>query len=193
LTYKALTPEMKKALRDQAYQGTITNDQYYEKVLEYTGVTQPEHVERGKQLLEEESNETEFFEGVPETLIALKQMGYMLGIITDTALPVHVKLNWFERGGFGHVWDSIVSSKEMGIRKPNPEIYAASLRQLGIRTGQAIFVGHKKTELDGARSAGMKTVAFNYEKNVDADFFIDHFSELLTVPLVVRPETLEKV
>jgi HAD superfamily hydrolase (TIGR01549 family) len=193
LTYKALPLEIKKALRDQAYQDKITNDQYYEKVLEYTGVTRPEHIERGKRLLEEESNETDFFEGVPETLIALKQRGFMLGIITDTALPVHVKLGWFERGGFGHVWDSIVSSKEMGIRKPNPKIYAASLRQLGIPAGQAFFVGHKKTELDGAREAGMKTIAFNYEKNVEADFFIDHFSELLTVPLIARIETIEKV
>lgn len=193
LTYKELPAEMKYALRDQAYQGKITNDEYYEKVLQYTGVTQPEHIERGKRLLEEESNETDFFEGVPETLIALKQMGYMLGIITDTALPVHIKLSWFERGGFGHVWDSIVSSKEMGIRKPNPKIYAAALRQLGISPAQAIFVGHKKTELDGAKNAGMNTVAFNYGKNVDADFYIDHFSKLLTVPLIARPETIEKV
>lgn len=193
LTYTPFTREERAALRDLAYQDKISIDQYYEQVLRHTGVTQPEHIEHGKRILEEESNETDFFEGVPETLSALEKMGYMLGIITDTAQPVHVKLNWFERGGFGHVWDSIISSKEMGIRKPNPEIYKAALRQLGISAGQAVFVGHKKSELDGARGIGMKTVAFNYEKSAEANFYIEHFSELLNVPLIARPETIEKV
>ena len=75
----------------------------------------------------------------------------MLGIITDTANPIHVKLSWFERGGFGHVWDSIISSQELGMEKPDPRIYLAVLRQLGLKVNQAVLVGHSSDELDGAR------------------------------------------
>jgi putative hydrolase of the HAD superfamily len=108
----------------------------------------------------------------------------MLGIITDTANPVHVKLSWFERGGFGNVWDTIISSQEFGIEKPDPRIYFAALQQLGLKADQAVFVGHCPEELEGARTCGMKTVAFNYEASAKAEYFIDNFSDLLQIPYI---------
>ena len=65
-------------------------------------------------------------------------------------------------------------------------MYQAALRQLGIRPDQAVFVGHKKTELAGARAVGMQTVALNYEENAEADHFIERFSDLLQIPLAVK-------
>jgi putative hydrolase of the HAD superfamily len=176
--------EQKQALSNLAYQGQITLDQYREGLVRLYGVTEPEQIERGKQILEEEDNDVHFFEGIPHTLSVLKQKGYLLGIITDTANPVHVKLNWFERGGFGDVWDTIISSQEMGVRKPHPDIYQAALQQLGLTATEAVFVGHKATELEGARAVGMRTVAFNYEEMAQADCFIQKFSELLDTPFV---------
>jgi len=173
-------------LAQRAYEGKITQDQYREAILRLYGVTQPDHIQRGKQILEEEHNDISFFEGVPETLKALKDEGYLLGIITDTSSPLHTKLEWFERGGFGEVWDSIISSKELGVRKPNPKIYHAALRQLGLSAKQAVFIGHNPSELDGARAIGMKTVAFNYAKEAKADFYIQRFSDLLDVPIINR-------
>jgi len=176
----------KRFLMHQAYQGQINQDQYRESIIRLYGVTQPEDIERGKRILEEEDNDIHFFEGVQETLVALKDKGYLLGVVTDTASPLHIKLNWFERGGFGDVWDTIISSKELGVRKPNPKIYHAALQQLGVAAEQAVFIGHKTSELDGARAVGMKTIAFNYEKAAKADFFIEKFSELLEVRLLTH-------
>lgn len=169
----------KQALSNQAFQGEISQDEYREAILRLYGVNRPELIARGKQILEEEDNDVHFFDGVAQTLAALKQRGYLLGIITDTANPVHVKLRWFEKGNFGNVWDSIISSQEMGVRKPHPDIYLAALQQLGLTAQEAIFVGHKASELEGARQVGMKTVAFNYDQNAEADCYIENFSELL--------------
>jgi putative hydrolase of the HAD superfamily len=174
----------RKALEHQAYQGLIHQDQYHEAILRLYGVTQPEDIERGRQILLEEENDIRIFPGIRKTLNVLKKRGYMLGIITDTAQPVHVKLGWFEQAGFGELWDSIVSSKEMGFRKPDPGIYQAALRQLGVHSSDAVFVGHKATELDGARKVGMKTVAFNYEETAEADYYITRFAELLNLPFI---------
>ena len=99
-------------------------------------------IQRGKIILEEEDNDIQIFDGVAETLKSLKANGYYLGIITDTAVPVSMKLAWFEKAGFGDVWDSVISSKEMGVKKPNPKIYHAALDQLGVRPRESIFVGH---------------------------------------------------
>ncbi len=182
----------KEILSNQAYQGHITQDQYRESVLRMYGVSQQEQIERGKQVLEEEDNDVQFFDGVMQTLRSLKQQGYLLGIITDTANPLHVKLEWFEKGGFGDVWDSIISSNEIGVRKPHPDIYQAALRQLNLTAGQAVFVGHKTSELDGARAVGMQTVAFNHDANAEADFYINHFADLLDMPFTVIPEALSR-
>ncbi len=171
-------------LSQQAYRGRIEQDQYQEAILRMYGITEPGLVQRGKSALRDDENNVEFFEGVQETLIELKERGYLLGIVTDTANPIHAKLNWFERGGFGHVWDSIISSREMGMRKPDPRIYAAALEQLNVSAAQAVFVGHRALELEGARNAGLHTVAFNYDLDAKADYFVEKFRDLLAVPLL---------
>jgi len=142
--------------------------------------------------LEEEDNDIKFFKGVCRTLIDLKNKGYLLGIVTDTANPVHTKLKWFERGGFGHVWDSIISSKELGVRKPDPAIYLAALQQLGLPAEQVAFVGHKASELDGARAVGLKTIAFNPDEGAQADDTIENFFDLLDSPLMMYFNPVER-
>jgi HAD superfamily hydrolase (TIGR01509 family) len=176
--------EEKDLLTQQAYRGRIDQDQYREAVLRLYGITEPEQLERGKQILEADDNSVELMEGVPETLLALKRRGYLLGIVTDTANPVHTKLRWFEGGGIGHIWDSIISSREVGTRKPDPQIYRAALEQLGTAPAQVVFVGHKASELAGARQVGMQTIAFNYDPDAEADYFIEDFPELLTLPII---------
>jgi putative hydrolase of the HAD superfamily len=173
----------KEALGEQAYRGKITQDQYRESLLQLYGIHRPRDIQRGKRILEEEDNNVEFFEGVRDTLLELKARRYLLGIVTDSINPVHAKLGWFERGGFGHVWDSIISSKDIGIRKPDPKIYWEALEQLGTGAEGAVFVGHDAAELAGARSVGLKTIAFHGEEGAEADFFIEKFSDLLKVPL----------
>ena len=189
LTYKELPVNRRDALRDQAYQGLMDYDEYKERIIRCHGVTHPEEIAQGKKILDEEANDVRFFEGVSETLGSLKDRGYLLGIITDTALPVSVKLNWFERAGFGNVWDSVISSQELGIRKPNPRIYQAALQQLGIPADQAVFIGHKTSELDGAKAVGMNTIAFNYDEGVTADYYLSYFPDLLKIPQFIKAVT----
>jgi FMN phosphatase YigB (HAD superfamily) len=55
---------------------------------------------------------------------------------------------------------------------------------LGIQPDEAIFVGHKASELRGARAVGMKTVAFNYDDGAEADMYVEHFGDLLKLPLI---------
>ena len=178
----------KAQLTDRAYQGVISQDQFQEALVCLYGVAQPEQIERGKQILKEEDDNVQIFEGVQKTLVALKDRGYLLGIVTDTANPVHIKLRWFERAGFGHVWDSIVSSKELGIRKPDPGIFQAALHQINLQPEQVAFIGHKVSELDGAKEVGMHTIAFNYDRGARADYYIEQFTDLLTLPLINQLE-----
>ncbi len=174
----------KKEIEYQAYRAQITHDEYREAIVRMYGFSDPEQIARGKQALIDDDANVAFFEGVPETLCALKEHGFMLGIITDTANSISAKLSWFERGGFGHVWDSIISSMDVGTRKPDPKIYEAALSQLGVTSDQVVFVGHRASELSGARDVGMHTVAFNYDRDASADIYIEKFSDLLNLPIL---------
>jgi putative hydrolase of the HAD superfamily len=188
LNLDAVSIEDRRALEDQVYVGEISQDEHRKILLERYGVSGSDQIARGIQALTEDDNNISIFDGVPETLVTLKSRGYLLGIITDTANPVHVKLDWFERFGFGHVWDAIVSSRDVGVRKPDRSIYQAALRQLGIAPSQAVFVGHKPSELDGAHAVGINTIAFNHDPEAEADLYIERFADLLNVPLIAKRE-----
>jgi putative hydrolase of the HAD superfamily len=174
----------KKEIEYQAYRGQISHDEYREEIVRMYGITDPGLIALGKQALIDDDANVAFFEGVPETLCTLKEQGYLLSIVTDTANSISAKLSWFERGGFGHVWDAITSSMDVGTRKPDPRIYEAALQQLGLTADQAVFVGHRASELTGAKAIGLQTIAFNYDEDATADYFIERFSDLLKVPVL---------
>ncbi|GIK43408.1 MAG: hypothetical protein BroJett011_72410 [Chloroflexota bacterium] len=181
---QASISDKKASLQTQAFAGQMSRDEYLQALVRLYGVQDPQQVERGALIMEEDESDVQFFDGVEKTLLALKQQGFLLGIITDTAQPVSAKLRWFERAGFGHVWDTIVSSQEVGICKPEPQIYEAALQQLGVLPNETAFVGHEADELDGAKQVNLTTIAFNYEAGVQADFYLVHFCDLLKLPLI---------
>ncbi|HWR65096.1 MAG TPA: HAD family hydrolase, partial [Bellilinea sp.] len=171
-------------LKDLAFSGQMGRHDFYGQVLRLYGLTDPQVIAAGVDAMKMDDYSVEILDGVPDTIIQLKRKGYILGIITDTAMPYSKKLNWFDQYGFGHVWDSVISSKELGVRKPSPLLYESAITQVGITPDEAVFVGHKTTELQGARAVGMKTIAFNYELDAVADIYLEKFSDLLTVPFI---------
>jgi len=170
--------------RSQAATGKMPFDEYKKAVLKLYGITDPHLVAQAIKISKDGSHDIDHFDGVRETLEELKKRHFYLGIVTDTAQPLYIKLNKLERGGFGHVWDTIISSQEVGVQKPDPRIYEYALKQLDLKPGQAIFVGHKSAELAGARKVGMNTVAFNYDPDAIADYYLDHFSQLAKLPII---------
>jgi putative hydrolase of the HAD superfamily len=167
-----------KILRHQAFIGQLSFEQYKAAVMNLYGITDPRLVSRGIQKAIREKEKIHFFADTHETLSQIKDRNIYLGIVTDTAHPLHFKLNKLERGGIGHFWDSITPSSEVGVQKPDPRIYQLALQQLGVRADEAVFVGHKSSELDGAGNVGITTVAFNYDHDAKADYYIEKFSDL---------------
>lgn len=174
----------RKRIKDLAFSGQMRRHDYYRELIRLYGITDPQDIDEGMRAISRDDDTVAIFEGVPETINALKERGYLLGIITDTAMPFTRKLNWFDSHGFGRVWDVVISSKEMGVRKPAPSMYEEALNQTGVSPTEAVFVGHKTHELDGAHAVGMKTVAFNYDLDARADVYIKKFSDLLSLSLL---------
>ena len=61
--------------------------------------------------------------------------------------------------GAGDLVDAIVSSVDLGLRKPHPAAFRAALRQAGCRPGEAMMVGNTPwADIEPARALGLHAV-----------------------------------
>lgn len=56
------------------------------------------------------------------------------------------------------LFDFVIESSKVGIRKPEPEIYRMALAEMGIEPEQAIFLDDLGVNLKPARAMGMRTI-----------------------------------
>jgi putative hydrolase of the HAD superfamily len=64
----------------------------------------------------------------------------------------------YDRTRFAELFDAVVISGEIGIRKPAPEIYALAAERLGREPARCVFVDDLAGNLKPAREIGMATV-----------------------------------
>lgn len=96
------------------------------------------------------------FPEVPDTLQLLHHAGYRLAIVS----------NW-QRGlrhfcadlGIADMFEHIVASAEVGIEKPNPQIFHDTCHRMQIEPHRTLHVGDSVLDdIEGARSAGMQAL-----------------------------------
>jgi putative hydrolase of the HAD superfamily len=61
----------------------------------------------------------------------------------------------FRFAPFGRYFEQVFVSAELGLLKPDPEIYRHVARELGIEPAEMVFVDNKKVNVDGAESIGV--------------------------------------
>lgn len=66
--------------------------------------------------------------------------------------------NTYPRERLDAVFDPVVISGEVGMRKPNPDIFAHALDLLGVPAGRAAFVDDAEPNTYGAAALGLRTV-----------------------------------
>ena len=84
----------------------------------------------------------------------------------------------YDRDAFPDLFDGWVISHEVGMRKPDPAIYALGAEKIGLAPEACVFVDDLGGNLKPARALGMATV-----KHTDAAETIPQLEELLGVPL----------
>jgi putative hydrolase of the HAD superfamily len=62
-----------------------------------------------------------------------------------------------------HLFDDIVCSADVGMAKPEPEIYALAARRLGFPPAECVFIDDLERNVDAAREAGMHGVCFRID------------------------------
>ncbi len=98
-------------------------------------------------------------EGAADTLAALRQQGLRVGLVSNTHWPGCYHLDDLERFGLLPYLEHPIFSADVEAWKPGREVFALSLRALGLAPQEAIYVGDSLYfDVWGAQQAGLRAV-----------------------------------
>ncbi len=87
----------------------------------------------------------------------LRAEGYRVGLVTNNVREGSA--TWRAMLPLDDLFDVVVDSSEVGMRKPNPAIYHHALALLGVREpARAVFLDDAPGNVEGARRAGLHAI-----------------------------------
>lgn len=124
-------------------------------------------------------------EGARETLEALRAAGIPCALVRDTGLtPGRVVREHLDRLGLLENLAVQAFSDEVGVPKPDPQMFRVALEPLGVSPERALHVGDlRRTDVAGARSLAMRSVRIRASHDdtstlADADFVVASHADL---------------
>ena len=120
--------------------------------------------------------------GTMELLEYLKPK-YHLHLITNGFQEVqHTKLSG---SGLESYFETLTVSEEVGVKKPNPEIFHYALRKANATAEESLMIGDEMAvDIDGARAAGIDQIFFNPDgKTVEGErtFEVKRLEEIMAI------------
>ncbi|MBU1198322.1 MAG: HAD hydrolase-like protein [Nanoarchaeota archaeon] len=125
------------------------------------------------------------FDGITQTLEFLNARGVPFYVLTNASETKEMLVSQLEkmvvfqlkqRGVynpeifmFSDYVKDIISSRDVGVKKPDPYFFYSAIRKGYFDRDQAVFIAHKKEEIFGAADQGISVAAFNYHGQNDAD------------------------
>jgi phosphoglycolate phosphatase len=131
------------------------------------------------------ADNSHLFDGMESVLRTIEQRGLHWGVVTNKPLtyaePLMQALALHERCA------ALICPDHVKERKPHPESLELACARIGCDTGQAIFVGDHRRDIEAGRNAGMNTVACAYGyvhaddpcEKWGADFIVQRVDDLL--------------
>ena len=97
-----------------------------------------------------------------DMMAQLKEQGQLLGFLSNTEKAA---VEFFKKQNYDF-FDATVFSCDEGLSKPGPEIYHLTLKRLGVKAQQAIFIDDRLENIEGCEAVGMKGILFKSEEQV---------------------------
>jgi putative hydrolase of the HAD superfamily len=103
-----------------------------------------------------------YFEGlapnVPmlDELAAVRAGGYRMGLLTNNVLEWGPR--WRPMVPVDELFDDVVDSAHVGLRKPDPAIYVLACQRLGVGAHECVFIDDFANNCEAAEALGMTAV-----------------------------------
>jgi putative hydrolase of the HAD superfamily len=160
---------------------------YFVTLLRRSGVPEEALADVGDRLKAEHEREhlwTHVESGTREALEELLDGGYRLGVISNADGRVEEVIRSV---GLRDLVEFVVDSHVVGVEKPDPRIFRAGIRQLGLKPAECLYVGDLyPVDVLGARGAGMEALLVDpsgkVDRPVDRVLSVRHVPEYLAGP-----------
>ncbi len=110
----------------------------------------------------------------------LKQQGLLTAILSnmgDNVLDnMKREFDWLPR------FDVLVWSYQLHMAKPDPAIYEHTLRELGVRPEEALFLDDRPVNVAAAQALGIQAIVFSTIEQLRADLVAQGYSAELPLP-----------
>lgn len=84
---------------------------------------------------------------------------YKIAICSNTVSDLFYEL--LDKNHIRELFDVIVTSSEIGMVKPNPDIYKHVLSKLNVEADEALFIDDRLRNIDGAKAVGIEGIVFS--------------------------------
>lgn len=93
-----------------------------------------------------------------ELMASLRDEGYRMALLTNNVREWSA--TWRTMAPIDEIFEIVVDSAFVGMRKPDAEIYELCLARLGVRAEQCLFVDDREDNCDGAAAVGITAVRY---------------------------------
>jgi len=144
---------------NMAAKGLISDSQLFEKISKILGKPLPE---KGADMAQKFCIDNfVFLPGTIDLVKKIKALGIKTAVLSNVSKFGADVIR--EKNGYDD-FDKVVLSYEVGLRKPEPEIYVLAAKKLNVQPEECIFIDDYEGNLEPAEKLGMKTVLFKTPK-----------------------------
>jgi len=130
---------------------------YQSMLLEAAGIDpSPELIRHNLSSIQQVNFSRVLFDDVLPSFEKLRQMGLVLGLISNVDSDISPLLARLELAPFLQV---VITSQDGGYHKPQPQIFNTAAEKAGIKTEESMYVGDQyQIDVLGSKAAGMQGV-----------------------------------
>jgi putative hydrolase of the HAD superfamily len=156
---KELISELKEKYDAPSDLGTISEEEFFSGIAPSVRLT-------GKEVRTEWLNASKIDEELVSFIRQLKTT-HKIAICSNTAPKIFRET--LQANNIEDAFDIVVSSSEIGMIKPNPDIYLYTLKELGVKPEEAIFIDDRESNLEGARAVGINSILYVNLQQIKSD------------------------
>jgi len=95
----------------------------------------------------------------PDALPVLRELRETkaLALVSNFDHPPHAHA-LLQESGMADVFDAVVVSGDVGVKKPDPRIFRPALQAVGLQPDEVVFVGDSAEDVQGAQAAGITPI-----------------------------------
>ena len=145
---------------------------------DHLGVVHPSKLAEIQRDLESDIDSAAVFLDSLPTLRSIRDRGLRIALISNLASPYKLAV---DRLDLESHFDAILYSCDLGIAKPNPDIYRAALSQLGTTAGSTLMVGDsQRSDVDGPMSCGIRGFLLDRDVKFSGDSVLHALADVMS-------------